>query len=86
MFIKTTRENGNVGVAYVFIMNPDSYEVNFMRKRDDGLYELTISNGETVMKTDVIQEWDTYNPVDTGLFEAVEGQTKAWKLVGEIEI
>ena len=55
-----------------------------MRKRDDGLYEWNDEDPKTVVETDVIQTWNTRNPIETDLFEAVEGNTKAWKLVGEL--
>jgi hypothetical protein len=84
MIVKTTSASGNVELGCVIIINQDNYQVNSMRKRDDGLYEWNDEDPKTVAETDVIQTWNTRNPIETDLFEAVEGNTKAWKLVGEL--
>ena len=85
MIVKTTSASGNVELGYVIVANQDNYQVNSMRKRDDGLYEWSDEDPKTVVETDVIQTWNnTRNPIETDLFEAVEGNTKAWKLVGEL--
>jgi len=84
MIVKTTSASGNVELGYVIVANQDNYQVNFMRKRDDGLYELNDEDPKFVAETDVIQTWNTRNLIETDLFEAVEGNTKAWKLVGEL--
>jgi hypothetical protein len=87
MIIKTRRANGDIDFALVLVANIDNYQVDFMRKRDDGFYEWTDGNYQTVMKTDVIKKWNLRNPKDTGLFEEIElevGTNRVWKLVGEI--
>ena len=82
--LKTTRENGTVGVGRVFIINPDDYRATFMTRRSDDLYEWDFEDIEAVMKTDVTEKWNTDDPVETGLYEAVEGKTDVWRLVGEL--
>ena len=87
MIIKIRRANGDIEFGLVLVSNQDNYQVDLLRKRDDGFYEWTDGNYQTITKTDVIKKWNLRNPKDTGLFEEIEvevGDNRAWKLVGEI--